>query len=168
MYRFMGMDEITIELSTPKKPSQSLLPQYWAENQESMLSYLEWAHRGVRGIVTDADTGQPLFAQVRVVGNPQPVFTDADVGDYYRVLPAGTYDLEFIAVTYEPLVVTDVSVTSGAATRVDVQLTPFAGLPDSAPAGRALLVLVLVVAGSRCLRRSYRAHKESGARERAA
>lgn len=153
MYRFMGMEEITVELAVPKKPSQSALPTYWSENQESMLSYLEWVHRGVRGVVTDADSGQPLFAEVRVVGNPQPVFTDPDVGDYYRILRPGTYDLEFRAYTYEPLLVTGVSVGSGAATRVDVQLTRFANLPGPAPAYQTFLAFLLIAAGALVIRR---------------
>lgn len=153
MYRFMGMDEITVELSVPKRPSQSLLPQYWNENRESMLSYLEWVHRGVRGLVTDADTGDPLFAYVRVVGNDQPVFTDPDVGDYYRVLPAGTYDLEFTAYTYQPVVVNNVTVTSGAATRVDVQLTRFPNLPGPSVWLRSAITVILALLGAASLSR---------------
>lgn len=48
MYRYLGDAEITVELATPKKPAESLLPDYWDDNRESMLSYLEWVHRGVR------------------------------------------------------------------------------------------------------------------------
>ena len=75
-YRYAACNEVTIELSNIKKPAASLLPTFWTDNEESMLTYLETVHMGVRGIVTDADTGDPIWAQVRVAENTQPVFTD--------------------------------------------------------------------------------------------
>ncbi len=147
MYRFMGDAEITLELAIPKKPPQGQLATYWANNQESMLSYLEWVHRGVRGVVTDSGTSDPLNATVRVLGNPQLVFSDPDVGDYYRLLRPGTYALKFESVGYEPVTVTNVVVTSGAATRVDVALTPMAGLPGPGRYGALLAGVAIALLG---------------------
>jgi carboxypeptidase D len=172
MYRFLGDDEITLELALPKKPSSASLPGYWDDNRESMLSYLEWVHRGVRGIITDATTSGPLQATVQVVGNSQLVFSDPDVGDYYRLLRPGTYTLRYEALFYGPEIVSGVVVTSGAATLVDVALTPLAGLPVSSRAGWVVLMLALgtgfvVVAGKSPRRARHRSPlKSAGAPRR--
>ena len=157
MYRFMGDAEITLELAVPKKPSQGALPTYWNNNRESMLSYLEWVHRGVRGVVTDADTDEPLNATVRVIGNPQLVFADPTHGDYYRLLLPGTYSLAINAIGYETEIVSNVTVTSGAATRVDVELTPVVILPGAGAAALAVLAAALVLLGARYAARCSRA-----------
>jgi len=153
MYRYLGDDEITIELAIPKRPTQGLLPNYWTNNRDAMMAYLAWVHRGVRGTVTDADTSEPVFAVVNVAGNSQPVFTDAEIGDYSRLLPPGTYDLQFTALYYEPVVVHNVVVTSGVATQVDVQMTRAANLPGADSKATALLGVLLAVAGVLRLRR---------------
>jgi len=122
LYRYLGCNALTLEISEEKWPAESTLPGYWADNAESMLSYFEAAHMGVRGLVTDAVTGLGVFASVTVAGNDQPVFTDGDVGDYHRMLLPGTYDLTIEAAGYAARTVTAVTVSAGAAARVDVAL----------------------------------------------
>jgi carboxypeptidase D len=153
MYRYLGDDEITIELATPKRPSQSLLASYWNNNRAAMLAYLAWVHRGVRGVVTDIDTGDPVYGFINVDGNSQPVFPDPDEGDYYRLLRPGTYDLQFIALGYEPMTVQGVVVTAGAATQVDVQMARATNLSGAGPAARALLAALLAIAGAALTRK---------------
>lgn len=121
-YRYLGCMEVTIELSSNKKPAASQLPQFWSDNRESMLAFLENAQRGVRGLVRDADTEEPVFASVRVAGNSRLVYTDPDVGDYHRVLLPGSYGLVVAAPGYATGTVSAVSVGAGAATRADVWL----------------------------------------------
>ncbi len=89
-----------------------------------MLAYLERAGEGIRGLVTDAVTGAPLDAAISVEGNGFPSYTDPDVGDYHRVVLAGTYDLEVSAVGYSTAVLRDVAVAPGPVTRIDVALEP--------------------------------------------
>ncbi|MBX7258315.1 MAG: carboxypeptidase regulatory-like domain-containing protein [Candidatus Hydrogenedentes bacterium] len=148
-YRYVGCIEGTVELSTTKKPSAALLPTFWSDNQESMLSYIEGIHRGVRGLVTSSVDDSPVYAKVTVAGNAQPVFTDADVGDYYRLLLPGTYDLKFAAVGFENKTVEDVTVVDGAATRQDVELTPIdADVNNDAVVDAAdIQVVVLAILG---------------------
>ena len=119
-YRYAGCPHVTLELSDTKAPGSDALATLWSQNEESMLYFMEAAHIGVRGVVTDAATGAPLYAKVTVAGNTQPVFTDPDVGDYHRLLLPGTYTLTFSADGYEDEVVEGVTVASGSATRVDV------------------------------------------------
>jgi len=66
---------VTIELYN------SQIPALWNDNSESMLSFLETVHIGVRGLITDCASGAPLWAQVLVKGNSHPVFTDPNMGD---------------------------------------------------------------------------------------
>jgi hypothetical protein len=130
-YRYMACNEVTIELSNNKWPPASALPAFWNDNREAMLCYLEAVHLGVRGLVTDAFTGQPLDARVTVQGNAQPVFTDPDVGDYHRMLLPGAYTLSIRANGYYPQTFTNVTVSSGPATRVNAALIPLDALFDA-------------------------------------
>ena len=123
-YRYMGCNEVTLELSDVTSPSASQLPTFWSENRDSMLAYMETCLIGVRGLVTDSQTGAPLAATVTVVGRDHEVYTDPDVGDYHRMLMPATYDLTFEADGYDPHTEYNVVVLAGEATRLDVQLGP--------------------------------------------
>jgi len=129
-YRYASCNEVTIELSNNFRPSATQIPTFWSNNSESMLSFLEEVHIGVRGIITDRGSGEPLWAEVLVEGNSQPVFTDPDVGDYHRMLLPGTYDLVFHVPGYVPRGVKNVVVTDGPAVRADIELLPEQASPD--------------------------------------
>ena len=143
-YRYAGCFDVTIELADYQwpYPSASEIPTYWSQNQESMLAYLEWVLQGVRGILRDAQTGQPVNGAVRVEGYPHLVFSDPGVGDYHRIVLPGTYTLWFYAPGYVPQRIPNVTVGSGAATRLDVALQPvsarFAARISFEPAGAAV------------------------------
>jgi carboxypeptidase D len=121
-YRYLGCKEVTLELSNIKKPAQSGLPGYWENNRESMLSYMEAVHIGVRGLVTDAQTGDPVYAQVSVDGNSQRVYTDPDVGDFHRMLLPGTYNITIAAEGYREARIEGVVVGADVAVRHDIEL----------------------------------------------
>ena len=123
-YYWMGCNEVTIELSDTKWPNASTLPGYWDDNRESMLNYMARVHDGVRGLVTDATTKLPVAATVEVQGIDHEVYTDADVGDYHRMLLPGTYDLDFSATGYSPVTVSNVTVVAESTTVVHVQMYP--------------------------------------------
>ena len=129
-YRYVSCNEVTIELSRSFRPSASQIPALWNDNSESMLSFLEAVHIGVRGIITDRASGAPLWAQVLVKGNSHPVFTDPNMGDYHRMLLPGIYDLAYDAYGYMPRLLKNVSVIDGLAVRVDVELIPEQASPD--------------------------------------
>jgi subtilisin-like proprotein convertase family protein len=124
-YVYYGDFEVTMEISHAKWPSGSTLPTLWDDNFESMFSYLERVHEGIRGVVTDAETGLPVAATVHVQGNAFPAYTDPDAGDYHRLLIGGTYTLQISALGYETATVPGVVVVNGAAAvRNDVALNP--------------------------------------------
>jgi len=121
-YLFRGCNEVTLELSDIKEPSPSEIPQFWEDNRDSMMAYIETCLIGIRGIVTDVQTGQPLEATVVVVGRDHEIYSDPDVGDYHRMLLAGTYDLTFEVEGYDVVTIPNVVVLEGEATRLDVVL----------------------------------------------
>lgn len=127
-YRYVGCNEVTLELSTVKTPAGANLPTFWANNEESMLSYIEQVHRGVRGTVRDSRTGEPLDAALAVAGNAQRVFTNPRTGYYHRMLLEGRYTLTASAPNYEPASESDLDVPDGPAVRLDFTLIPTA--PD--------------------------------------
>lgn len=124
-YVWMGDNEVTIEVSNIKWPLPSALPGLWEDNREAMLAYMELVHSlGIRGMVTDVETGEPLGATIRVLGIDHNVYTDPDVGDYYRMLLPGSYAVQFTSDGYTPYVAADITVLEGVPTRVDASLYP--------------------------------------------
>ncbi|MBI2426101.1 MAG: carboxypeptidase regulatory-like domain-containing protein [Candidatus Hydrogenedentes bacterium] len=123
-YRFLTCAEVTIELSNTKRPNATTLPQFWEDNEESLVRYMEAVHEyGVRGIITDRSTDEPVWARVTVTGNTQPVLSDPGIGDYYRLLLPGAYTLRFESPGYILFTAANIDVASGTPTVVDVSLS---------------------------------------------
>jgi len=125
-YRYAGCFDTTIEISDDQwpDPPASEIPTYWSQNEESMLAYMEWVLKGVRGVIRDARTGRPIAAAIRVEGYPHQIFSDPQAGDYHRILLPGTYTLWFDAPGYVPQRIPNVLVREGGATRLNVALQP--------------------------------------------
>ncbi len=147
-YIRLGAFQLTIELYDIKYPSFSRIPAIWENNRESMLKYMEWSLKGIRGIVTDSDTGKPLKASVTVIGNDHAISTDPDAGDYHRILVPGTYRLRVSADGYVTYETDNIIVAEGRAARADIRLSPVkpghidgSGSIDLADAIAALRVL---------------------------
>lgn len=124
MTYFHQAREVTLEISDDKMPPASTLPDYWDYNREALLSYMEACLHGIRGEVAD-EWGNPLKAMVEVVGHEQDmdssmVFTDADVGDYHRMIDTGRYDLRFSAAGYRDTIIPDIRVNHNRVQRTDV------------------------------------------------
>ena len=99
-YIWEGDFDITIEQSEVKWPSSNQLAGLWEDHREPMLVYLEEVHNGIRGIVIDADSGEPLSANISIQGIDHVILPDPENGDYYRLLPAGTYTITAQAFGY--------------------------------------------------------------------
>jgi len=103
--------EITLELSCEKFPPAELLPTYWSDNQQSLVEFLWQSHLGFKGVVRDGVTGKPVRNAVVWVKNitstnleapiKHPV-TTGRVGDYFRPLIDGSYQIVVEAEGYEP------------------------------------------------------------------
>jgi hypothetical protein len=115
--------DVTIELSITKVLGASNLPKHWDYNYRSFLNYMERALCGIRGVVTDGATGQPLKG-VKVFVNSRDkdsshVYTQKG-GDYYRPIEAGTYSLTFSYSGYTPRTIAGVVVQNKKATILNV------------------------------------------------
>ncbi|OXU25957.1 hypothetical protein TSAR_015747 [Trichomalopsis sarcophagae] len=113
--------EVTFELSCCKYPFASVLPGFWRTNKESLLKYLEQAHIGIKGLVTD-EAGQPIQdANIVVVGIAKNI-TSTNRGEYWRLLLPGTYTVYAAAWGYAPSEPQRVTVKKGNAEVVNFVL----------------------------------------------
>jgi carboxypeptidase D len=103
-YIHHGCLEITLEVSVNKWPAGSELTNFYNQNKDSMFNYLRLVHNGVRGIVTDSESGRTLSdIQVTVSGREiSKVKTRKENGAYFRILPAGRWVLTFSGSGYAP------------------------------------------------------------------
>ncbi len=115
-YHYTDCIELTAEIGTNKWPAASTLDSYWADNEEAILKYLEFAQRGVSGIVTNS-LGTPIAATITVGGNSKLEHTDLPVGDYHRLLLPGTYQITASANSFIPETVTVTVPQSGSVTQ---------------------------------------------------
>ena len=99
-YLWEGDCDITLEQNNVKWPSSNQLPGLWDDHREPMIAYLEAVHEGVRGIVINAETGEPMTANISVQGIDHDITPDPENGDYYRLLTPGTYTIAAQAFGY--------------------------------------------------------------------
>ncbi|RLD26722.1 MAG: zinc carboxypeptidase [Bacteroidetes bacterium] len=119
--------EVTLEISDIKLPPPSELPEFWEYNYRSLLNYMEQSLYGIRGLITDEQTGLAVAAEVFIVDHDEDnsqVYSSLPVGDYNRLIYEGVYSVTYSAEGYISKVVNDINVVNDNATFVNVQLTP--------------------------------------------
>jgi len=132
MNYFQQCREVTMEISDVKLIPASQLLNHWNYNYRSMLNYMEQVTYGVRGIVTDTITNEPLEAQVYISNfdkDSSMVFSSMPVGNYHRLLKAGTYNLTFFAEGYLPKTIHNAVVTDKESIRRNVKLWNGSAIP---------------------------------------
>lgn len=118
--------EITLELGCDKFPKEEDLPTYWEENKNALLSYMQYVHCGVYGLVTD-ENGEPADNVIVVVKGNSHGITTTQQGEYWRLLPPGEYEIavslndEFKDDQYYPVKVGNCA-GPGSATRFDLRI----------------------------------------------
>ena len=119
--------EVTVECSSTKTPSASLLPSYWNYNRNAMLAFMEQCLYGVHGFVYDANTDQPIEGvkvTVQDHDSQTSFVTTHSVGDFHRPIKGGSYTFEFTKDGYCPYYV-DVAVADDQRVELNnIQLTP--------------------------------------------
>lgn len=116
---------VTLELSTIKLLRESELNNYWEYNRDALIAYMEQVLYGIRGIVTDSLTGEPIEAKIFVENHDldsSHVYSHLPQGDYYRPIYEGTYDLTFSCDGYYPKTIKSIQVENNKATILDVKL----------------------------------------------
>jgi len=138
---YLGGREVTLELSDEYLLPSEELENHWNINQRPLINYMSQCLYGIRGRVTDLETGDPLRARIFVMNHDSAysvVHSSAQHGDYYRLIKEGLYDLIFSSPGYFDDTIHSVSVTDYQATLLDVQLQPYElpVIPRNAPAFR--------------------------------
>jgi len=118
--------EVTIECSSDKTLGTQNLNTYWNYNFKSLLQYMEQALYGIRGVITDVNTGQPVKAKVFVNSHDADsteVYSSMPVGNYHRPIKGGTYSVTYSAPCYQSQT-HSITVGDKQTFRKDVQLVP--------------------------------------------
>lgn len=92
----LGGREVTIEIDNQKMTPGTQLETLWQRNHRSLMNFLAEALNGVRGSVTDDETGVPLQAEIYISGHDQDssaTWSDERTGYYSRLLPPGRWEL---------------------------------------------------------------------------
>jgi hypothetical protein len=173
-YETRGEIDTTIEVSTVKNPPSSQIDGIVADNIPAMLYQARHSGHGIRGLVTDGETGEPLYATISIPEIGKDVYTDPDVGDYHRMVEAGTYTViatvegyptetvENVSASLDTFVVVDFAmeppprgtvagyVTDDSSNPIaaTVELTDFSGYSSTADPGTGYYEILFVPAGS--------------------
>ena len=91
-YRYTNCFEITLELSCCKYPDQSLLPNYWMQNKDALILYMQFVHMGIKGYVLNKNGTGISNATVEVIGRSKVIKTNEN-GEYWRLLLPGIYNV---------------------------------------------------------------------------
>ena len=80
-----------MELSCCKYPDPSELMTEWKHNEPALYKYVEATHMGIKGLVTDKDTGKGIPAANIVVKEINHNIYTTNRGEYWRLLVPGKY-----------------------------------------------------------------------------
>ncbi|MDV7186507.1 M14 family zinc carboxypeptidase [Lutibacter sp. TH_r2] len=145
--------EITVEISDVKTPpstntsSDNEVIDIWNYNQEAYIKLLIQGTYGFRGIVKDVTTGTPIEAKITIVGRDdeetpitnswvktETLFagTETGLGDFYRPIEAGTYDILIEADCYQSITLTNQTIADYQTVDLgDLNLTPANPVPSN-------------------------------------
>lgn len=88
----------------PHYPPESQIDSLSQWNMDCFLDIVDDMNKGVRGRVTDAATGTPLYARVQVANKGSFIFTDPRSGAFHKYVPSpsGTFEVEVFANGFKP------------------------------------------------------------------
>lgn len=122
-YGATGAISWSVEISLSKQPPAAQIIPYYHKNKPAMLSMIEHAYtQGVKGIVTDSLTGQPVPATI-FVDAFYPVNNNALQGDFHKFLTPGTYTVRVEANGYVSKAISGIEILPGEVTALSVPLS---------------------------------------------
>ncbi|TRY63066.1 hypothetical protein TCAL_03885 [Tigriopus californicus] len=92
--------EITLEISCFKYPPASTLKDFWRQNQEALVTYMERVHMGIKGMVLDP-SHHPIPNATIEVHEVRHNVKGTSAGDYFRLLRPGEYTVSVSAPGFE-------------------------------------------------------------------
>ena len=133
MNYFHHCREVTLEISDIKLIPENQLNAHWDYTHRSFINYMKQSYFGVKGMITDSCTGEPIKAKVEVLNHDMDeshVYSREGLGNYHRLLKQGSYDLKYSAEGYFPKTYYDVQVNDYDSTVLDVELACAALIAD--------------------------------------
>lgn len=127
MNYFHHCREVTAEISNAGMPPSSQLTNYWEWNYRSLLNYLEQCYFGIRGIVTDSVSGNPIRAMISIDGfdkDSSQIYSAMPLGNYHRPLIAGSYSITFSSAGYIPKTISNITVLNKNTYNLNVKMVP--------------------------------------------
>ncbi|XP_023287021.1 carboxypeptidase Z-like isoform X1 [Seriola lalandi dorsalis] len=91
--------EVTVELGCDKFPPEDELSLGWHQNHEALLTFMEAAHLGIKGIVKDEEGNGIKGARISVQRIRHDI-TTGENGEYWRLLIPGIYIVSATAPGY--------------------------------------------------------------------
>lgn len=122
---YLGGREVTLELYDYYLMPSDELEHHWNINKRSLLNYMAQCLYGIRGTVSDQETGDPLRARIEVIDHDSAysmVYSSEFHGDFYRLIKEGVYDLAITANGYFDDTLTSINVTDYQATYLNVEM----------------------------------------------
>lgn len=123
---FLNGREVTIELSEIKSPESSELATLWNYNKNSLVNYLLNCLKGIKGMVVDSQTGQPLKSNIFVLNHDYDnsnVYSSSETGVFYRMISPGNYSLSVTSEGYMPKTI-NVNVPADGQVILNIDLLP--------------------------------------------
>lgn len=128
LYENTNEFDVTIEMGCNQYPNAVDLSQYWDYNKRPLIQFMLQSHMGIKGIISDEQTNQPLAdVTVHVVGRGHNV-TSSKFGDYFRLLVPGDYRIHFDKPGYQTKEIL-VRVDKTLAQKHNIKLAPLDALP---------------------------------------
>ena len=127
MNYFRNCRELTLELSDDKIPNPNDLPYLWDANFPSFLNFMEQSLFGLRGIITDSITGNPIEAKVEVLGHDidsSHVYSMLPIGNYHRPIAQGNYNFTYSKNGYYSKTI-NATILNNDIFVQDIQLVPY-------------------------------------------
>ena len=85
-----GEELRTVELSDEKYPDYYEVANYWAQNKQSLLNYLESGIIGIGFNNSNLD-----FIEIKIFKNQEKIFhTHTNKPQFFKALPKGVYEVE--------------------------------------------------------------------------
>ncbi len=124
-YGIYGAMGWTMEVSENKAPPSSDIEFYYKRNRSAMLYLVEMANQGIRGKITDSQTGKPVKATLWIKDQNTeywPVYNNPQTADFHRLLLPGNYTIKVTANGYETAAVKNIVVSDTGATAINFQM----------------------------------------------